>query len=64
MKDHRNNCMKMMNITEEEVEEFSRQYVNNDEKDDDYWIKVGEMLKESYEVDALIKQAREDYKDK
>ncbi len=64
MKDHRNNCMKMMNITEEEVEEFSRQYVNNDEKDDDYWINVGEMLKESYEVDALIKQAREDYKDK
>ncbi len=56
--------MKMMNITEEEVEEFSRQYVNNDEKDDDYWIKVGEMLKESYEVDALIKQAREEYKDK
>lgn len=64
MKDHRNNCMKMMNITEEEVEEFSRQYVNNDEKDDDYWIKVGEMLKESYKVDALIKQTREDYKDK
>ncbi|MBQ7533277.1 MAG: hypothetical protein IJT45_06230 [Bacteroidales bacterium] len=64
MKDHRNNCMKMMNITEEEVEEFIRQYVNNDEKDDDYWIKVGEMLKESYEVDALIKQAREEYKDK
>lgn len=64
MKDHRNNCMKMMNITEEEVEEFSRRYVNNDEKDDDYWIEVGEMLKESYEVDALIKQAREDYKDK
>lgn len=64
MKDHRNNCMKMMNITEEEVEEFRKQYVNNDEKDDDYWIKVGEMLKESYEVDALIKQAREDYKDK
>ncbi|MBO7074285.1 MAG: hypothetical protein J6W12_05210 [Bacteroidales bacterium] len=64
MKDHRNNCMKMMNITEEEVEEFSKLYVNNDEKDDDYWIKVGEMLKESYEVDALIKQAREEYKDK
>lgn len=64
MKDHRNNCMKMMNITEEEVEEFSKQYVNNDEKNDDYWNKINEMLNEYYKVDALIKQAREDYKDK
>jgi hypothetical protein len=55
--------MKMMNITEEEVEEFSKQYDNGDEKGDDYWIKVGEMLKESYEVDALIKQARDKYQD-
>lgn len=64
MKDHRNNCMKMMNITEEEVEDFSKQYVNNYEKNDDYWNKINEMLNEYYEVEALIKQAREDYKDK
>lgn len=44
----------------EEVEEFSKLYVNNDEKDTDYWIGIGEMIKESYKVDALIKQARED----
>lgn len=56
--------MKIMNITEKEVEDFSKQYVNNDEKNDDYWNKINEMLNEYYEVEALIKQAREDYKDK
>lgn len=64
MKEHRNKCMKIMNITEKEVEDFSKQYVNNDEKNDDYWNKINEMLNEYYEVEALIKQAREDYKDK
>lgn len=52
----------MMNITEKEVEDFSKQYVNNDEKNDDYWNKINEMLNEYYEVEALIKQAREDYR--
>lgn len=63
MQNIRNRCMRMMKVSEEDLEEFSRQRTK-DEDESEVHIDRLQMLNEMYEADKIISQAKEKLADK
>ena len=57
----RNNCVKMMKLTEEEIQEFSKQR-EVAESEDNSDTNFEELMQEMYEAQDLLKEARAKYK--
>lgn len=60
MQNIRNRCMRMMKVSEDDLEEFSRQRTK-DEDDSEMHIDRLQMLDEMYKADEIISQAREKF---
>lgn len=59
LKSTRDLCMKMMKVSEDEMKEFSNQRVVNEDHREDYGISNEQLMKELFEEEEILKQARE-----
>ena len=59
LKSTRDLCMKMMKVSEDEMKEFSNQRVVNEDHGEDYGISNEQLMKEMFEEEEILKQARE-----
>ena len=59
LKSTRDLCMKMMKVSEDEIKEFSNQRVVNEDYREDYGISNEQLMKEMFEEEEILKQARE-----
>jgi hypothetical protein len=59
LKSTRDLCMKMMKVSEDEMKEFSNQRVVNEDHREDYGISNEQLMKEMFEEEEILKQARE-----
>lgn len=61
MQKTRDRCLKMMNISEEELKEFSQQQMLNEEDSEESDTLQFQMAKEMMEAQEIINQAREKF---
>lgn len=61
LKSSRDLCMKMMKVSEDEMKEFSNQRLVNEDHSEDYGISNEQMMKEMFEEEVILKQAREKF---
>ena len=59
LKNTRDLCMKMMKVSEDEMKEFSNQRLVNEVHSEDPGISYEQMIKELFEEEEILKQARE-----
>ncbi|MCR5659482.1 MAG: hypothetical protein K6G25_09185, partial [Bacteroidales bacterium] len=59
LKSTRDLCMKMMKVSEDEMKEFSNQRIVNEDHGEDYGISNEQLIKEMFEEEEILKQARE-----
>ena len=59
LKSTRDLCMKMMKVSEDEMKEFSNQRIVNEDYGEDYGISNEQLLKEMFEEEEILQQARE-----
>ena len=59
LKSTRDLCMKMMKVSEDEMKEFSNQRIVNEDHGEDYGISNEQLMKEMFEEEEILKQARE-----
>ena len=57
----RDNCVKIMKLTEDEIREFSELREVSDDNNNSYNL-VGDMMQEMYEAEEVLKEARAKYK--
>ena len=61
LKNARDLCMKMMKVSEDEIKEFSNQRVVNEDHREDYGISNEQLMKELFEEEEILKQAKEKF---
>ena len=61
LSEYRDNCVRMMKLTEKEIQEFSQQR-EVAASDDSSYNGVDEMMQEMYEAEDVLKEAREKYR--
>ena len=60
LSEFRDNCVKIMKLTDEEIREFSELREVSDDNNNSYNL-VDEMMQEMYEAENMLKEAREKY---
>ncbi|MBR5399467.1 MAG: hypothetical protein IK103_06695 [Bacteroidales bacterium] len=61
LSEFRDNCVKIMKLTDEEIREFSELREVSDDNNNSYYL-VDEMMQEMYEAEDMLKEAREKFK--
>ena len=61
LSEFRDNCVKIMKLTDEEIREFSELREVSDDNNNSYNL-VDEMMQEMYEAEDMLKEAREKFK--